>query len=139
MTISSSSRRSLVNTRHDGGVVGIPPFPRFQMGPGIRRHKTAIVRGEYSTPVKSALSDGLITDAVTVLDYGCGRGHDAARLAAQGITCAGWDPVFRPDAPLVESDVVNLGFVINVIEDPAERAATLRRAWELCRNLLVVA
>jgi DNA phosphorothioation-associated putative methyltransferase len=38
----------------------------------------------------------------------------------------------------VEADVVNLGYVINVIENPEERAATLRRAWELCRQLLTV-
>jgi hypothetical protein len=33
--------------------------------------------------------------------------------------------------------VVNLGNVLNVIEDPEERAATLRQAWQLCRRLLV--
>lgn len=105
----------------------------------IRRHKTAIVRGEYSAPVRSALSDGLIGTTVTVLDYGCGRGGDVDRLSAAGVTCDGWDPVYRPDVRLDEADVVNLGFVINVIEDPAERAATLRRAWGLARNVLVVA
>jgi hypothetical protein len=34
--------------------------------------------------------------------------------------------------------VVNLGFVLNVIEDTAERAA-LRNAWRLAGRLLVVA
>ena len=33
----------------------------------------------------------------------------------------------------------NLGYVINVIEGPAEQAATLRRAWGLTRQVLVVA
>src|SRR5215831_10961613 len=37
-----------------------------------------------------------------------------------------------------EADVVNLGYVINVIEDPQERAATLRSAWGLCRQVLAV-
>ena len=37
-----------------------------------------------------------------------------------------------------EADVVNLGYVLNVIEDQAERSATLRQAWGLCRQLLVV-
>lgn len=105
----------------------------------IRRHKTAIVRGEYSAPVRAALNDGLIGTAVTVLDYGCGRGGDVDRLSAAGVRCTGWDPAYRPDAHPAEADVVNLGFVINVIEDPAERAATLRRAWGLARDLLVVA
>jgi len=33
---------------------------------------------------------------------------------------------------------VNLGYVINVIEAPDERAATLQNAWGLCRHLLAV-
>jgi DNA phosphorothioation-associated putative methyltransferase len=69
---------------------------------------------------------------------GCGRGEDIQLLNAEGIACGGWDPAYRPDAPLIEADVVNLGYVINVIEEPGERAATLRRAWELCRQLLTV-
>jgi DNA phosphorothioation-associated putative methyltransferase len=35
--------------------------------------------------------------------------------------------------------VVNLGYVLNVIEDPAERLETLVTAWRLARRLLVVA
>ena len=34
--------------------------------------------------------------------------------------------------------MVNLGYVINVIEDPQERAATSKAAWELCRQVLAV-
>ena len=34
--------------------------------------------------------------------------------------------------------VVNLGYVINVIESPGERAETLRSAWNLAEGLLVV-
>ena len=49
----------------------------------------------------------------------------------------GWDPTFRPDAPLHEADVVNLGYVINVIEDTQERAATLRHAWALAQQVLL--
>jgi DNA phosphorothioation-associated putative methyltransferase len=33
---------------------------------------------------------------------------------------------------------VNLGYVLNVVEDPAERVATLLSAWGLARKLLVV-
>ena len=36
------------------------------------------------------------------------------------------------------ADVVNLGYVLNVIEDPAERQETLASAWSLARRLLVV-
>lgn len=47
--------------------------------------------------------------------------------------------MFRPDEPLRLADVVNLGYVVNIIEEPSERADTLRRAWELCRKTLIVA
>lgn len=106
--------------------------------PAIPRHKTAIRRGDLSRPVKLALRDGVIDRAGTVFDYGCGRGEDLALLAAEGISCGGWDPNFRPDAERSPADVVNLGYVINVVEDPDERAATVRAAWELCRQTLVV-
>jgi hypothetical protein len=39
---------------------------------------------------------------------------------------------------LVETDVVNLGYVLNMIETLDEQAATLRRAWTLCRHVLAV-
>jgi hypothetical protein len=103
----------------------------------IPRHKTAIRRGDFSRPVRSALRDGLIVPTSTVFDYGCGHGQDDL-LAAQGIVCNGWDPAFRPDAPKHPADVVNLGFVLNVIEDVDERALALRKAWELARGLLIV-
>jgi DNA phosphorothioation-associated putative methyltransferase len=104
----------------------------------IPRHKTAIRRGDFSRPVKCLLRDGLVAKEVTFFDYGCGRGEDLELLAAEGIVCAGWDPTYRPDAPRQQADVVNLGYVINVIEDPQERAATLRSAWDLCRQVLAV-
>jgi DNA phosphorothioation-associated putative methyltransferase len=104
----------------------------------IHRHKTAIRRGDFSRPVKCLLRDGLIDKGVTFFDYGCGRGEDIELLTVEGITCSGWDPAYRPDAPRQEADVVNLGYVINVIENPEERAATLRAACELCRKLLDV-
>ena len=60
-------------------------------------------------------------------------------MSGDGFSAAGWDPVYRPDGPRREADVVNLGYVINVIENPEERSATLHQAWGLCRRLLVVA
>ena len=89
--------------------------------------------------MKCALRDGLVHPAVTLLDYGCGHGEDLDILAADGIECTGWDPAFRPSEHLRSADVVNLGYVINVIEDTSERLHTLQRAWDLCRNVLVVA
>jgi DNA phosphorothioation-associated putative methyltransferase len=105
----------------------------------IPRHKTAIHRGDHSRPVRSGVKDGLISPEVSVFDYGCGHGHDIKLLAAQGIRSEGWDPAFRPDSPRISADVVNLGFVLNVIEDVAERARALRQAWDLARRVLIVA
>jgi len=73
------------------------------------------------------------------MDYGCGRGDDIARLTEKGFDAVGWDPAHRPDGPKRPSEVVNLGYVLNVIEDPPERAETLSAAWSLTRDVLVVA
>lgn len=111
----------------------------YAQGTVIARHKTAIRRRDFSRPVKCALRDGLIDSGAGVFDYGCGHGEDVKLLRAQSVTCDGWDPVFRPDTPLTEADIVNIGYVINVIEDPTERSAALRQAWQLCQRVLVVA
>ncbi|MBP3955368.1 DNA phosphorothioation-associated putative methyltransferase [Gemmata sp. G18] len=109
------------------------------MLPGpIQRHKTAIRRGDFSRPVKCLLRDGLVAAGVTFFDYGCGRGEDLELLAGDGVPCSGWDPAHRPDGARAEADVVNLGYVLNVIEDTRERAETLRAAWGLCRKVLAV-
>ena len=105
----------------------------------IPRHRTAIRRGDLSRPIKSALQDGLIGPAVTMFDYGCGHGQDMAILTDQGIACDGWDPAFRPHSQKHPADVVNLGFVLNVIEDLGERAEALHQAWNLTQRLLIVA
>jgi DNA phosphorothioation-associated putative methyltransferase len=106
--------------------------------PAIPRHKTAIRRGDFSRPVKCLLRDGLVDTTVSVFDYGCGRGEDIDLLTAEGVACSGWDPAYRPHGQRQEADVVNLGYVLNVIESPEERSATLRGAWRLCRRLLAV-
>ncbi len=105
----------------------------------IQRHKTAIRRGDFSRPVKCLLRDALLGKDVTFFDYGCGRGEDLKLLASEGFTCSGWDPAFQPNAARQDADIVNLGYVINVIEKPDERSETLRRAWALCRQVMAVA
>jgi DNA phosphorothioation-associated putative methyltransferase len=104
----------------------------------IRREKTAIFRDRLSTPMQSLLKHRFLDGEHAVFDYGCGRGDDLRSLEVGGITVNGWDPHFLPEAPKIEADVVNLGFVINVIEDPKERAETLKSAYGLSRTLLVV-
>ena len=59
-------------------------------------------------------------------------------MMAHGLDCIGWDPVYQPDVDLVVSDIVNLGYVINVIEDKEERLATLNKAYSLADKLLLV-
>lgn len=97
----------------------------------VARHRTAIKRRDLSRPIRIARDDGLIHPAVSVFDYGCGHGDDMRRLADLGIACHGWDPVYRPESGRVRADVVNLGYVVNVIENPEERVAALREAWSL--------
>lgn len=103
------------------------------------RGRTALGRTALSRPVARALDDGLITETTTVFDYGCGRGGDLRRLKRLGVTCSGYDLNHRPNAALKHAHLVNLGFVVNVIEDPAERDRTLRKAWSLAEHVLVVA
>jgi DNA phosphorothioation-associated putative methyltransferase len=43
-----------------------------------------------------------------------------------------------PDHAILQADVVNLGFVINVIEDPAERIEALERAFRLSPEVMCV-
>jgi len=92
-----------------------------------------------SRPMALAYEDGVLSDCSSVFDYGCGRGGDVRKLRQLGVTATGWDPSHQPDVPLTAADVVNLGYVLNVIEDQRERRETLRRAWSLAGQALVVA
>lgn len=104
----------------------------------ISRHKTAISRAELSRPIKRALEDGILSPDMSIFDYGCGHGDDLRLLAKRGIKGTGWDPVHRPDQERHRAPVVNLGYVVNVIEDPGERRGALRAAWDLTENVLIV-
>jgi DNA phosphorothioation-associated putative methyltransferase len=104
----------------------------------VQRKKTAIKRLNLSRPIRLALEDGFLSQPHTFFDYGCGRGDDIAGLRKQGIAANGWDPLHRPDGRRLAADVVNLGYVINVIEDPAERIHALQDAWLLTKKLLIV-
>jgi DNA phosphorothioation-associated putative methyltransferase len=106
--------------------------------PSVERHKTAMTRYELSKPVKSLLEFGLLKPGTSFFDYGCGQGSDVRGLQGLGYSADGWDPVFRPETSKKEADVVNFGYVLNVIEDPAERLEALVDAHRHCRNLLVV-
>lgn len=106
--------------------------------PKIERHKAALVRQQLSRPVRVALETELFTPGTTFFDYGCGHGGDIQQIAERGYESQGWDPYYRPDSPLVEADIVNIGYVINVIEETAERREALINAWKLTRKVLIV-
>ena len=104
----------------------------------IARHRAAIVRGQISRPVKLAMESGVLTSQTSFFDYGCGHGGDVERLTKQGYTCGGWDPHYFPDTKIQPADVVNLGYIINVIEDTKERREALINAWGLTKQVLIV-
>ncbi|TAF14142.1 MAG: DNA phosphorothioation-associated putative methyltransferase [Nostocales cyanobacterium] len=106
--------------------------------PKIERHKAAIIRHDFSRPLHLALDAGLFTPETTFFDYGCGHGGDMKRIADLGYSSSGWDPYYLPDHPLISADVVNIGFVINVIENQSERREALIKAWELTNRVLLV-
>jgi DNA phosphorothioation-associated putative methyltransferase len=107
-------------------------------GWGSQRQKTAIGRSDLSAPVRQALADGLFQGSPSVLDYGCGRGQDVARLRQLGHEAVGWDPHFASDVPLGHYQLVFLTYVLNVIEEPVERQEALRNAWRHCTGVLAV-
>ena len=94
-------------------------------------------RTSLSRPMQNAHQDGLL-DGSDVFDFGCGRGDDIRFLNALGIKVAGWDPAHQPNSKKHSADVVNIGYVVNVIEDREEREEALRHAWDLTKRLLVV-
>ena len=104
----------------------------------IARHRTAMSRTMLSKPMQQAFADGLFEHDAGLFDYGCGRGDDLRTLAALGVRASGWDPAHSPDGERVSSNVVNLGYVVNVIEDRSERAEALQQAWALTTSVLVV-
>ncbi len=105
----------------------------------IQRHKTAIRRNRLSRPVNLLLERGLLTKEKTFFDFGCGHGQDLKILEKNDFqSLGGWDPFFKPDDDIVHSEVVNLGFVLNVIENPKERSETLKRAFEITEKVLCV-
>ena len=88
--------------------------------------------------MKQLLERGLLKKNDTFFDYGCGHGMDIEALQHLGYQASGWDPAFRPNAAKTPAAVVNLGYVLNVIEEPTERIATLREAYSLAERALLV-
>ena len=108
-------------------------------GTEIQRHRTAIRRNRLSRPVSLLIEKGLMSPGSHFFDYGCGYGQDLDILGQNGFqNIAGHDPHYMADTELIESDIVNLGYVINVIEDPHERSRVLKKAYSLAKKVLCV-
>lgn len=103
--------------------------------PEVKREKTAIVRFRHSKPVLLALSHSIIESSTSVFDYGCGRGEDIKYLRSQGIQASGWDPHYQPYTSPATADVVNLGYVLNVIEDPFSMSVEVARLRRGCTHV----
>lgn len=113
-------------------------IPHSLEGIEVERHRTAIDRNQLSQPMQILARHNYFNGDYSVLDYGCGKGDDMRELEAHGIDISGWDPVHYPDGDILNADIVNLGFVLNVIEDHQEREKTLKRAFDYADKLLIV-
>lgn len=103
-----------------------------------QRGRTALSRPSASLALQSMQRQGWLDGALSVLDYGCGRGDDLRFLAEAGVPAWGWDPAHHPKGAKDAADLVNLGYVINVIEDADERLYVAESAFKLARKALVV-
>ncbi|MBU2329662.1 MAG: DNA phosphorothioation-associated putative methyltransferase [Alphaproteobacteria bacterium] len=104
----------------------------------VLREKTAIVRPGLSAPMGTMIRLGMIRPGYRVFDYGCGHGGDLEILSENGFEAFGWDPAHLPHGRREPAEIVNLGFVVNVIENKHERAETLRAAWSFASNAMTV-
>lgn len=115
------------------------PEPIVENEPqAIQRHLTAINRDRLSAPFQKLAKYGYLNGDYSILDYGCGLADDATELEAHGLNINAWDPVHRPNGNKQKSDIVNLGFVLNVIESQQERKDTLKAAYQYTQKLLLV-
>lgn len=89
----------------------------------IARHLTALSRNNLSAPIQCLARHGVLDGSLSIFDYGCGKGDDIRNLRVNNINVSGWDPHYAPDLPKQSADIVNIGFVINVIENYQERIA----------------
>ncbi|WP_249348232.1 DNA phosphorothioation-associated putative methyltransferase [Pseudoalteromonas aurantia] len=114
------------------------PIPADTTTHAIQRHKTAINRDRLSAPFQKLAKFGYLSGDYSIQDIGCGFGDDYNECINHGLNINAWDPVHKPNGHKVQSDIVNLGFVLNVIEDYDEREQTLKAAYALCDKLLLV-
>ena len=102
-----------------------------------RPENTAITRSTLSRPLKDAIKWGWLTPEHRVLDFGCGRGADVNWLREQGYRSDGFDrhaPFGFHATPRGEYDFVAVVYVVNVIDELAERGHIVQAAWSFVRS-----
>lgn len=95
-------------------------------------------RRDLSVPGQHLLNSGILKSKSSYLDYGCGRGDDVETFKSMGFAARGWDPVHRPTTRRTPAQVVSCNYVVNVIDDPAERVQVIEAAWRLATAALLV-
>lgn len=107
-----------------------------------RRQETSIMRRKLSLPVDKALNCGILDGITTIHDYGCGKlehqlkhGNDVTRLQSLGFDVTGHD---IDHGCKRQADVVFCSYVINVIEDPTDRANVVKDAYSLASKMLIL-
>ncbi|MDD5391703.1 MAG: DNA phosphorothioation-associated putative methyltransferase [Thiothrix sp.] len=124
--------------RLDGSEIA-PPEVIEKTSKTVERHRTALTRYALSKPMQLLAKHDFLEGQHTIFDYGCGKGSDVDILRQNNLIANGWDPHFCPDNPKHTADIVNLGFVINVIEDKTERMEAVLGAYQLCTQFLCAA
>lgn len=104
----------------------------------VERHLTAIDRDKLSAPMQALARHNYLNGEYSVFDYGCGKGDDVRELEAHGLDIAFWDPIYHPEGAKKRANIVNLGYVINVIEERKERDRVLRDAFKHTEKILAV-
>lgn len=90
-------------------------------------------------PMAKAIEAEVFDRQHTLFDFGCGRGGDLRRLQSEGFQADGFDPYWSPRNSVTGAEDVSLLYVLNVIEDAAERDELLQTAFNLCDRHLLVA
>lgn len=111
-----------------------PEVARYEVHP----ENTAIRRKNLSRPVRLAMSLGFLQPWSSFLDYGCGLGDDHRLVHPCVFSSMAYDPLFKPGLKPAYADVVNLGYVLNVIEEKAERIRVLKNAFMCTKRVLIV-
>lgn len=96
---------------------------------------TAIHRTKISLPLKTTIP--FLKEESKILDYGCGYGFDVKYLKENNYLANGYDKYISSKFNKIEYesyDVINLFYVLNVIEDIEERVEVLKAIKDLAND-----